>query len=154
MTTAIEVREVPSQRLLVKKTTCAHNEIGPAFATAIHAVESCFAASGAKMISTPIAVYLQWRDSDCEMALGSKVEGSVTLTHGCEWLDVPGGSHAFASHYGAYNTFHKTHAAIRNWCVANHMQMSGPCWEIYPTGPGLEPDPSKWKTDVFYPVRA
>lgn len=109
MTTPIEVREVPSQRLLVKKATCGHKEIGPAFGKAIHAVRECFRASSAKMSSMPMSVYLSWRDSDCDLAAGCKVEGSVTLTEGCEWLDVPGGPHAFASHLGPYDTLHETH---------------------------------------------
>jgi effector-binding domain-containing protein len=153
MTTPIEVREVPSQRLLVKKTTCGHKEIGPAFGKAIHSVGQCLRASEAKMGSMPMAVYLSWRDSDCDMAVGCKVEGNVTLAEGCEWLDVPGGSHAFASHFGPYDTLHQTHKAIWDWCAEKGAKMSGPCWEAYPTDPGLEPDSSKWQTDVYYPVQ-
>ena len=154
MTTPIEIRDVPSQRLLVKKATCGHNEIGPAFGAAIHSVGQCLRASGAPMASAPVAVYLAWRNSDCDMAVGCKMEGSVALSDGCEWLDLQGGKHAFASHYGPYETLHQTHAAIRNWCAANGIEMSGPCWETYPVDPGLEADSSKWQTDVYYPVRA
>jgi effector-binding domain-containing protein len=106
------------------------------------------------MASMPMAVYLNWRDSDCNIAVGCKVEGDVTLTNGCEFLDVPGGPHAFARHFGPYDTLHETHVAIRNWCAANGKRVSGPCWEAYPTDPGLEPDSSKWQTDVYYPVGA
>jgi effector-binding domain-containing protein len=104
------------------------------------------------MASMPVAVYLNWRDTDCDMAVGCKIEGDVALTEGCQWLDVRGGPHAFASHFGHYNTLHETHAAIRNWCSANGMKISGPCWESYPNDPGSEPDSSKWQTNVYYPV--
>lgn len=154
MTTAITIREVPSQRLLVKKTTCGHTEIGPAFEAAFHSVTECLKASGAKMTSTPIAVYLQWRDSDCDMAVGGKAEGTVTLTGGCEWLDQPGGPHAFTTHYGPYETLTETHEAIRSWCAANGRNMVGPCWEAYPINPASEPDSSKWQTEVYYPLSA
>lgn len=152
MTSAIQVREVPAQHVLVKKTTCTHKQIGPAFGVAIRSVEECFKTSGAKMIGAPIAVYLHWRDSDCDMAVGCKVEGKITLSNGCEWLDVPAGPHAFASHVGPYDTLHETHAAIRNWCASNGAAISGPCWETYPIDPALEPDAAKWQTDVYYPV--
>ena len=105
------------------------------------------------MSSMPISVYLSWRDSDCDLAAGCKVEGNVTLTEGCEWLDVPSGPHAFASHLGPYDTLQETHAAIRNWCADKGLKMSGPCWEAYPTDPGQESDSSKWQTDVYYPVQ-
>jgi effector-binding domain-containing protein len=154
MTSAMEVREMPPQRLLVKKTTCGHKDIGPAFGAAIHSVGECLRASGTKMASMPTTVYLQWRDSDCDMAVGCQVQGNVMMGVGCEWLDVPGGPHIFASHFGPYDTLHETHKAIRDACAAKNLKISGPCWETYPTDPGLELDSSKWQTDVYYPVRA
>jgi effector-binding domain-containing protein len=152
MTSAIEIRQAPPQRLLAKKATCTHNDIAAAFGAAIKAVGDCYKASGAKMTSAPVAVYLAWRESDCDMAVGCKVEGNVTLTGGCEWLDVPGGPHAFATHLGPYDTLHETHTAIRKWCTTNGHKMVGPCWETYPIDPALESDSSKWQTDVYYPV--
>ncbi len=152
MTTQIELRELPAQHILVKKTTCGHKEIGPAFGKAIHNVGECLRASGAKMASMPMAVYLNWRESDCDMAVGCKVLGDVTPAQECEWLDLPAGPHAFASHFGPYADLHVTHQALMQWCAANGKRISGPCFEAYPTDPGTEPDPTKWQTDVFYPV--
>ena len=153
MTTDIEIREVPAQRILAKRTTCAHKDIGPAFGATIQSVGACLNASGAKMASAPIAVYLQWRESDCDMAVGCQVEGSVALADGCEWLEVPGGPHAFASHFGPYEKLHETHEAVQKWCAGKAKQISGPCWETYPVDPGREPDVTKWQTDVYYPVQ-
>lgn len=151
MTTPIEIREFPPQHLLVKKATCGHKEIGPAFSAAIGSVRDCVNGIEAKRASAPIAVYLDWRTSDCDMAVGFEIEGNVT-PEGCEWLNLPGGPHAVATHYGPYDALHETHFAIRNWCAANRKQLSGPCWESYPVDPRAEPDASKWQTDVHYPV--
>jgi effector-binding domain-containing protein len=152
--TAIELRDVPPQRLLVKKTTCAHSEIGPAFAAAIRSVGECLRGGRATMTSMPMSVYLSWRDSDCDMAARGQVDGNVTPGEDCEWFDLPGGPHAFASHLGPYDTLHETHAAIQNWCSSRGLKLTGPCWEAYATDPGVEPDSSKWQTDVHYPVAA
>jgi effector-binding domain-containing protein len=154
MTTSIEIRGLPAQHLLVKKTTCAHKDIGPAFRAAIHSVAECVRASETKMASAPIAVYLAWRASDCDMAVGFQVQANVTLAPGCEWLDLPGGPHAVATHFGPYDALKQTHETIRNWCAAHRKQLSGPCWESYPVDPGAEPDSSKWQTDVHYPVQS
>ncbi len=152
MTSAIEIRDLPKQRLLAKKTTCLQSAIGPAFQKAIHSVGGCLKASGAKMISMPYSVYLAWRAEDCDLAAGCQVEGAVTLSDGCEWIILPAGAHAFASHFGPYDQLKETHDAIMAWCKANGRQMTGPCFEAYPVDPGTEPDPSKWQTDVYYPV--
>ncbi len=152
MTSSIEIRDVPEQTLLVKKTTCNKNAIGPAFAKAIHSVGECMRSSEAKMMSMPYGVYLSWRAADCDLAAGCQVAGDVILDGGCEWLTLPAGPCAFASHFGPYDQLKETHAAIRAWCETNGKTMSGPCWETYPVDPGLEPDPAKWQTDVYYPV--
>jgi AraC family transcriptional regulator len=152
MTTAVEIRKTPAQRLLVKKVTCGHGEIGPTFGKTISSVGKCSGASGATMASMPMAVYLAWRESDCDMAVGCAVNGDVKLSEGCEWLDLPSGDTAFASHFGPYQGLKETHGAIMQWCRANGKKMSGPCWEAYPTDPGKEPDSSKWQTDIYYPI--
>jgi AraC family transcriptional regulator len=33
------------------------------------------------------------------------------------------------------------------------LEPAGAPWEVYVTDPGAEPDPSKWRTDIFFPVR-
>jgi effector-binding domain-containing protein len=149
----MDVSKAPAQRLLVRKTTCAYKDIGPPFSAAIRSVSECVEASVASMASAPVAVYLNWRTSDCDMAVGFQVDGNVTLARDCEWLDLPGGPHAVATHFGPYDALHETHLGIRNWCAANGKQLSGPCWESYPVDPGSEPDASKWQTDVHYPVQ-
>lgn len=104
------------------------------------------------MASMPVAVYLGWRSSDCDMAVGCQVTGDVSLTQGCDWLDLPERPHAFASHFGPYDQLQETHQAVMTWCAVHGKKFSGPCFEMYPVDPGTEPDPMKWQTDVFYPV--
>jgi effector-binding domain-containing protein len=87
------------------------------------------------------------------MAVGCEVQGDILLSDECEWLNMPGGPHAVASHFGPYDTLQETHSAIRNWCAASGRKMIGPCWETYPTDPSLEADASKWQTGVHYPVQ-
>ena len=152
MTSAIEIRDFAAQHLLVKKTTCRHEDIGPAFGKAIQSVVACSQAMGAKMASAPIAVYLDWRESDCDLAVGFQVDGKLAPSSGCEWLDLSGGPHASASHFGPYTGLGQAHHAIRDWCAAHGRQLAGPCWESYPVDPGAEPDSSKWQTDIHYPV--
>jgi len=152
MTSAIEIRELPEKKLLVKKTTCSQNAIGPAFGKAIHSVGVCIRANGGTMKSMPYGVYLDWRVEDCDLAAGCEAEGIANLQDGCEWLVLPGGAHAFATHFGAYEELKETHAAIMTWCATNGKKMAGPCFEAYPVDPGTEPDVEKWRTDVYYPV--
>lgn len=33
------------------------------------------------------------------------------------------------------------------------LEAAGAPWEVYVTDPGAEPDQSKWRTDIFFPLR-
>ena len=33
------------------------------------------------------------------------------------------------------------------------LEGAGAPWEVYVTDPGAEPDQSKWRTEIFFPVR-
>lgn len=154
MTTEIRVLELPARRLLMKKTTCRQDAIGPAFAQAVGSVGRCFKASSGEMRSAPVAVYFEWREVDCDMAAGCEVEGEIILSEGCEWIDLVGGPHATATHFGPYDSLGETHTAIIGWVKASaDWTFNGPCSESYPVDPSLEPDKSRWQTDVAYPVK-
>jgi hypothetical protein len=78
------------------------------------------------MTSMPMAIYLEWRADDCDVAAGCSVQGNVTLSGGCGWFGVPGGRLAFASYFGPCETLHETDSAIRIWCAAQRLKPSGP----------------------------
>ena len=64
------------------------------------------------------------------------------------------GPMAVAMHLGPYEKLPETYVAIESWIKANGYQQSGPAWESYVTDPGEEPDPQKWQTEVFWPIKA
>ena len=46
-----------------------------------------------------------------------------------------------------------TYAAIEAWIASTGHTASGGPWEIYLTDPSQEPDPSRWLTEVIYPLQ-
>jgi AraC family transcriptional regulator len=43
--------------------------------------------------------------------------------------------------------------ALTEWMKSEGLEAAGAPWEVYVTDPGAEPDQSKWRTDIFFPVR-
>ena len=41
---------------------------------------------------------------------------------------------------------------LNEWIVREGLEPAGVPWEVYVTDPGAEPDPSKWRTDLYFPV--
>jgi AraC family transcriptional regulator len=65
---------------------------------------------------------------------------------------LPSGPAAIAVHAGPYETLPQTYEAIQAWLASAGRSASGAPWEIYLTDPSLEPDPSKWLTEVIFPL--
>lgn len=66
---------------------------------------------------------------------------------------LPAGPAAIAVHAGPYETLGATYEAIQRWLQASGRQSNGGPWELYITDPSAEPDPSKWLTEVIFPLR-
>ena len=65
---------------------------------------------------------------------------------------LPGGTVATVTHMGPYDALRQTWAALTEWMSSQGLQPAGAPWEVYVTDPGAEPDQSKWRTDIFFPV--
>lgn len=94
-----------------------------------------------------------------EMILGSvTIEGGMPVAAPADgegeiqsgWL--VGGPVATAIHEGPYDQLGNAHRAIEAWIAEKGEQAGGPPWEVYVTDPGEEPDPSKWQTEVNWPL--
>ena len=67
--------------------------------------------------------------------------------------ELPGGTVATVIHKGPYEGLPQTWAALVEWISAQGLQPAGAPWEVYLTDPGAEPDSSKWRTQIFFPVQ-
>jgi effector-binding domain-containing protein len=65
---------------------------------------------------------------------------------------LPGGEVVSTVHVGAYDHLPDAGAALAAWAEAHGRAATGPNWELYVTDPGVEPDPTQWKTEVIKPL--
>ncbi len=66
---------------------------------------------------------------------------------------LPGGRAAVAMHIGPYDSLAGTYQALESWIKENGYQAEAYLWEVYMTDPCQEPDPSKWMTRVYWPIK-
>lgn len=65
---------------------------------------------------------------------------------------LPGGEVVSTVHVGPYHSLPDAGAALTAWAKAHGRAAAGPNWELYVTDPGVEPDPTRWKTEVVQPL--
>jgi effector-binding domain-containing protein len=67
--------------------------------------------------------------------------------------ELPAGKAVVTCHVGPYEALPTSHARLEAWLKAQSLESRGGFWETYLTDPGIEPDPSKWRTLLVWPVK-
>ena len=101
----------------------------------------------------PFTIYHSMEVDNLDMECGIPV---ITATEGEGRVQLgmlPGGKVATVTHMGPYENLKITWGALMQWVESQGLQPAGAPWECYFTDPKEEPDQSKWRTDVFVPVR-
>lgn len=65
---------------------------------------------------------------------------------------LPDGPAAVASYFGPFDQIGEAYQTLSAWCAEHGYTVAGGPWESYCTDPNEEPDPSKWRTDIAFPL--
>lgn len=112
-------------------------------------------AAGSKVAITnrTIAIYHKLGKDKVVYELGMPVVENVQPAGRIRRETMQAGKNAVADYYGSYDTLEDGHNAVQQ-CMAQYgRKLNGYPWEMYVTGPATEPDPNKWLTRIFYPVK-
>lgn len=101
----------------------------------------------------PLAIYTQYDEKSITMICGIPVVGQASLdSEVASVMKSHDGTAVKAIHKGDYETLEDTHEQISQYAAYYGYKMIGEPWEVYVTDPSMEPDTSKWITEVYYPV--
>jgi effector-binding domain-containing protein len=64
---------------------------------------------------------------------------------------LPDGDAAVTTHSGPYEGLPRAYRAVLDWVAAAGRAPAGPHWEVFHTGPAIEPDPARWRTELVVP---
>ena len=145
--------ELQTQPYLGIRTTATMDKLGeimgPLFGEVYGYIQQC----GQQPAGMPFAIYHEMKgdsvELECGMPVGSPLDGAARVQPG----ELPCGMMATVTHMGPYEGLPQTWAALTEWMGSQGLNPAGAPWEVYVTDPGAEPDQSKWRTDIFFPVR-
>jgi DNA-binding transcriptional MerR regulator/effector-binding domain-containing protein len=72
---------------------------------------------------------------------------------GVELVDLPGGFFAIAVHTGPFSDFDRSYGALGSHVAENCEVAAGPIRELYVVGPGDDPDPTTYRTEICWPIQ-
>jgi effector-binding domain-containing protein len=150
----VKISEVKSQMALGIKVESGMENMGDIMGTNYGKLMDYIGKTGAQMGGTPFAIWYQWEDTakfvyDCAIPIVNKVkgEGDIRLFNTYE------GKVATAEHWGDYSTSGESWGILMKYVEDNKLEANGNPYEVYMTDPGTEPNPEKWLTVMYFPVK-
>jgi effector-binding domain-containing protein len=127
-------------------------EIGKTLAVLLPEVMAQVMKAGVSPSGPPFSLYHSIRDGVVDLEAGMPVARPIEAAGRVKPSELPAGKVAVGWHIGPYEKLAQSHAALEKWVGAQGLRARGGCWEVYWTDPGIEPDSSKWRTQLLWPV--
>lgn len=108
---------------------------------------------GQSPVGMPLTLYHCMDGGTAELECALPIASPIAGTDRIRCSELPSGTMATVTHMGPYDSLPGTWAALMGWIKSEGLAPAGIPWEVYVTDPGAEPDQSKWRTDIFFPVR-
>jgi effector-binding domain-containing protein len=148
----VEVKDVSVQPILSIRARMEPAEMPTLFRELINEVWTYCQRIGVTPSGPSFGVFHEFGDEAVDVEAGFPVpagtEGEGRIRAG----ELPGGKVASTWHLGPYTRLGQAHQAMAEWIHGQSHDQGQPAREIYWTGPGDEPDSSRWRTEVQYPI--
>lgn len=91
------------------------------------------------------------QESKIDMAAAIPLDGEENF-EGSTLQVIPAGSSVVLDFYGDYKNIWKGHDAIQAYMTDRELVHDWPVIERFITDPSIEQDPTKWLTEIYYPI--
>jgi len=152
--TDCEILELEPQPTAVVRGDVPLAELSAFFGRAFASVFAVLGQQGVEPAGAPFGLYAGMPADTVPVEAGVAVSREIEPADDVVPSRLPGGRVASAVHVGPYDTLEQTYAELERWIAEQGLtSLPGPMWETYLTDPQAEPDPARWRTRVFQPVR-
>ena len=153
MTMEFRTRELEAQPIAAVRAQTTMDQMAETLGSLFGEVHRYIQQSGQTPAGMPLTIYHAMDgdsfDLECGMPVASPLAGTDRIRAG----ELPCGKAATVTHTGPYDELRHTWDALTAWMKSEGLEPAGAPWEVYVTDPGAEPDSSKWRTEIFFPVR-
>ena len=151
----IEKTTTPEMIAITIVDSSSWDQIGPKMAAMYGKLSEVIRKRGLAMTGMPFTTYLLWDEERRFAAFEAgipinekiKVKGNINMKMFPEQKAVKG------IHFGEYDASEGLYVAMDEYLMEHGLTMEGGPLEIYMTDPSMEPDTSKWRTDIYFPYK-
>ena len=106
---------------------------------------------GGQLAGPPFTHYLSMGES-IELEAGVPLRAKIDAGDDVQVGELPGGDVITTTHIGPYDQLNQAYQALAAYVAEKNLTPGNTMWEFYWSDPQEEPDPAKWKTEIFLPV--
>jgi effector-binding domain-containing protein len=147
----IQTRAVDEVQTAAVFDTVAVADMPAFFGTAYGEVAAYLTRWGAGPAGMPYARYHMLREGFFEVEAGFPAITPVAGEGRVEPSQLPAATVAVTTHVGPYDQIGPAYEALTKWIADHDGEPAGDPWEVYFSGPDV--DPAEIRTDVFAPYR-
>jgi effector-binding domain-containing protein len=100
----------------------------------------------------PFCIYPSYNEESIEMICALPVDQNVKLPAAYKIQRLDKVKAVKGIHVGNYSSLETSHNQLMKYLEFKNRDLIGAPWEVYITDPSAEPDPSKWITEIYYPI--
>jgi effector-binding domain-containing protein len=130
------------------------SKVSATLAMILPEVGRALAGQGAEFGGPPFSRYhsIDLALGKIDLEAGIPVKAPIQASGRVKPSELPAGRAAMTWHVGSYHELQKSYDRLGDWLAEEDLVSRGGFWEVYWTDPGLEPDPSTWRTQIYWPV--
>jgi len=148
----VEVVSLEARHVASIRVQCSRDELQKTFSVILPEVFQYVTSKGAQMTGPPLVRYHQWSDDTCDVEAALPLASPIEPTSRVAAETLPAGRALVLWHVGPYDRLSETHEALEAYAKEEGLERGPFFWEEYWTDPGTEPDPSRWRTKVVWPL--
>ncbi|MBK7171843.1 MAG: SRPBCC family protein [Bacteroidales bacterium] len=150
---AVLEKEIPQRIVLSIRDTASPSTIESKLEDFYKKISTVIKQKKLTTTGVPFSLYHSYSPQSFDVEAGIPVNKKITNTGEVECKEFPATKAAMASYFGPYTTTAIVYEAIEKYIKEKSLIISGGPWEEYITDPGMEPDTSKWQTDIYFPLK-
>lgn len=152
MNSAPEILQTTARPTAVIHLTIPHAEMMQAFGPAIDELMSVLAAQGLTPAGPVYAYHFKMSPGIFDLEVGVPVEGTVKPAGRVKPSQLPARKVARSVYTGPYEGLPDAWGEFDRWMKAGGVKQAEDLWECYVHGPGSDPDPKTWRTEMNRPL--
>lgn len=147
------ITEIPEESVVSIRVTIGEAEVSQQLAILYTEIMRYVTKAKLTIAAPPFARMHSIVDGKIDMEAGMAVRGNAPGEGRVVMSKLPGGRVATTWHVGPYHDLKKTCGQLEAWIKEQKLSPAGGLWEVFWTDPGIEPDATKWRTQILWPVK-